>query len=109
MAGWKVSERPDAFKIVDGALVAKGERAHCFYAGDENTFVGFELKLDVLTRPKANGGVYFHTRWQETGFPRAGFECHVNQTHNDPKKTGSLYNIKNVMDTSPVKDDEWWK
>ena len=109
MNGWKVAERPDTFKIVDGALVAKGDRAHCFYVGDEKPFVDFQLKIDVLTRPKANGGVYFHTRWQETGFPRGGFECQVNQTHSDPKKTGSLYNIKNVMDTSPVKDDEWWE
>jgi hypothetical protein len=109
MTGWKVSEHPETFKIVEGALVAKGERAHCFYVGDEKPFVNFELKLEVLTRPKANGGVYFHTKWQETGFPGTGFECQVNETHSDPKKTGSLYNIKNVMDTSPVKDDEWWE
>lgn len=109
MAGWKVSEHPDTFKIVDGALVTKGDRAHCFYVGDDKPFVNFELKLDVMTRAKANGGVYFHTRWQETGFPGAGFECQVNETHSDPKKTGSLYNIKNVMNTSPVKDDQWWE
>jgi hypothetical protein len=109
MNGWKVSEHPDSFKIIDGALVAKGDRAHCFYVGDEKPFVNFELKLDVLTRAKANGGVYFHTKWQETGFPSAGFECQVNETHSDPIKTGSLYNIKNVMNVSPVKDDEWWE
>jgi hypothetical protein len=109
MAGWKVSENPETFKLVDGAMVAKGKLAHAFYVGDEKPFTDFELKLDIMTRAKANGGVYFHTKWQETGFPRAGFECQVNQTHSDPKKTGSLYNIKNVMDTSPVKDDEWWE
>ena len=32
----------------------------------------------------------------------------MNQTHGDPKKTGSLYNIKNIMDKSPAKDDEWF-
>lgn len=109
MSGWKASERPESFKIVDGALVAHGDRAHCFYVADEKPFVNFELKLDVLTRAKANGGVYFHTRWQETGFPGAGFECQVNQTHGDPIKTGSLYNVRNVMNVSPVKDDEWWE
>jgi hypothetical protein len=109
MNGWKVAENPDTFKIVDGAFVTKGKRAHCFYVGDEKPFVNFELKVDVMTRAKANGGVYFHTKWQETGFPKAGFECQVNETHSDPKKTGSLYNIKNVMNVSPVKDDEWWE
>lgn len=109
MEGWKVSENPDTFKLVDGAMVAKGKLAHAFYVGDAKPFVNFELKLDVMTRAKANGGVYFHTKWQEKGFPAAGFECQVNETHSDPKKTGSLYNIKNVMDVSPVKDDEWWE
>jgi hypothetical protein len=109
MDGWKVSENPETFKLVDGAMVAKGKLAHAFYVGDEKPFVNFELKLDVMTRAKANGGVYFHTKWHEKGFPSAGFECQVNQTHSDPKKTGSLYNIKDVMNTSPVKDDEWWE
>ncbi|HEY8748548.1 MAG TPA: DUF1080 domain-containing protein [Tepidisphaeraceae bacterium] len=109
MNGWKVAGNPDTFKIIDGAFVTKGKTAHCFYVGDEKPFVNFELKVDVMTRAKANGGVYFHTKFQDTGFPRAGFECQVNETHSDPKKTGSLYNIKNVMNTSPVKDDEWWE
>src|SRR5688500_2154534 len=109
MDGWKISENPDTFKLVDGAMVAKGKLAHAFYVGDEKPFTNFELKLDIMTRAKANGGVYFHTQWQERGFPRAGFECQVNATHTDPKKSGSLYNIKNVMDTAPHKDDEWWE
>jgi hypothetical protein len=109
MNGWKVGGNQDTFQIIDGAFVTKGKTAHCFYVGDEKPFVNFELKVDVMTRLHANGGVYFHTKYQETGFPRAGFECQVNETHKDPKKTGSLYNIKNVMDVSPVKDDEWWE
>jgi hypothetical protein len=109
MTGWKVGGNPDTFQIIDGAFVTKGKTAHCFYVGDDKPFVNFELKVDVMTRAHANGGVYFHTKFQESGFPRAGFECQVNETHSDPKKTGSLYNIKNVMDVSPVKDDEWWE
>ncbi len=108
--GWKVStDNPQTFKIEDGAFVTHGKTAHLFYVGDEKPFKDFELKVDVMTRAHANGGVYFHTKYQEKGFPRAGFECQVNETHSDPKKTGSLYNIKNVMNTSPVKDDEWWE
>ena len=108
--GWKSStDNPETFKIEDGAFVTHGKTAHLFYVGDEKPFKDFELKVDVMTRARANGGVYFHTKYQEKGFPRAGFECQVNETHSDPKKTGSLYNIKNVMDVSPVKDDEWWE
>lgn len=108
--GWKVStDNPQTFKIEEGAFVTHGKTAHLFYVGDEKPFKDFELKVDVMTRAHANGGVYFHTKYQEKGFPRAGFECQVNETHSDPKKTGSLYNIKNVMNTSPVKDDEWWE
>src|SRR3954463_8611460 len=95
MNGWKVGGNPDTFKIEDGAFVTRGKTAHAFYVGDEKPFVDFELKVDVMTRAKANGGVYFHTKYQDTGFPSAGFECQVNETHSDPKKTGSLYNIKN--------------
>jgi len=108
--GWKTSiDNPETFKIEDGAFVTHGKTAHLFYVGDEKPFKDFELKLDVMTREHANGGVYFHTKYQEKNFPRAGFECQVNETHSDPKKTGGLYGIKDVMNTSPVKDDEWWE
>jgi hypothetical protein len=109
LTGWKVAERPESFSIHDGAIVAKGERAHCFYVGDDKPFKNFELKVDVMTRPNSNGGIYFHTKYQETGWPDAGFETQVNNTYKpDPKKTGSLYNIKNVMDVSPAQDNKWW-
>jgi hypothetical protein len=32
----------------------------------------------------------------------------VNTTHSDPIKTGSLYRLKNVMNDSPAKDNEWF-
>ncbi len=109
MQGWKVSEKPESFKIIDGALVAKGPRAHAFYVGDERPFVNFELRLDVLTRKNSNGGVYFHTRYQETGWPKFGFECQVNNTFaKDPRKTASLYGVKDVLE-APAKDDEFWE
>ena len=108
--GWKASEKTECFSVKDGMLCVEGGRAHLFYTGDveKHNFKNFELKLDIMTRPGANSGVFFHTAFQETGWPARGFECQVNQTHSDPKKTGSLYNIKNVMNTSPAKDDEWY-
>lgn len=109
MTGWKVAERPESFKIEGDAIVANGERAHCFYVGDDKPFKNFELKVDVMTKPNSNGGIYFHTKWQDSGWPSAGFETQVNNTFKpDPRKTGSLYRVKDVMNDSPAQDDKWW-
>jgi hypothetical protein len=54
------------------------------------------LKLQVKTTPNSNSGVYFHTKYQDSGWPEQGFECQVNTSHKDPKKTGSLYAIANM-------------
>jgi hypothetical protein len=107
-AGWKASEHKDTWKIEDGAFVAHGDRSHLFYVGDDKPFKNFDLKVDVMTEPNSNGGIYFHSKYQDNGWPRYGFEVQVNNTHADPKKTGSLYDVKNVMNNSPAKDNEWY-
>ena len=66
------------------------------------------MKCDVLTKPNANSGMYFHTKWQKEGFPKTGIECQVNNSHRDPIKTGSLYRLHDIMNDSPAKDDEWF-
>ena len=106
--GWKIGD-PDAksWRIEDGALVAQGPRSHAYYVGDEKAFKDFELKVDVMTEPNSNGGIYFHTRYQPTSWPKYGFECQVNVSHTDWKKTGSLYDVVNVAST-PAKDNKWW-
>src|SRR3954453_16060239 len=94
--GWKVAEHANSFKVQDGLLVAHGERAHCFYVGDEKPFKDFEFRVDVKTEPGSNGGIYFHTKYQETGWPKYGFEAQVNNTHTDWRKSGSLYMVRDV-------------
>jgi hypothetical protein len=110
MTGWKASEHPDTFSVKEGAMVAHGPRSHCFYVGDfhQHTFRNFELKVDILTLPKSNGGVYIQTEYQETGWPGKGFEVQVNNTYpGDPRLTGSLYEVAD--NTSEVaKDREWF-
>ena len=61
----------------------------------------------MLSGPGSNGGIYFHTRYQETGWPKAGFECQVNVSHTDYKKTGSIYDIAN-LGVTPARDNKWW-
>src|SRR5438105_13551979 len=84
--GWKVGGDQTSFQIKDGALVAHGPVAHAFYDGrvHNHDFKNFELTVDVMTAPGSNGGVYFHTLFQATGFPRKGFEVQVINTHQDP-------------------------
>jgi hypothetical protein len=106
--GWKIGDADaKSWRIEDGALVAQGRRSHAYYVGDEKPFKDFELKVDVMTEPGSNGGIYFHTKFQESGWPRAGFECQVNVTQADWIKTGSLYGLVN-MGLTPAQDNKWW-
>jgi len=108
--GWKASENKDTFTVSDGTIVAHGPRSHLFYVGSVNNadFKNFEFKADVMTTPGSNSGIYFHTEYQEKGWPGKGFECQVNTTHTDPKKTGGLYSVQDVMNDAPSKDNEWF-
>lgn len=111
LTGWKLSEdNPDTFQVVEGEIVAHGPRAHLFYEGPVNkaNFKNFEWKCEILTKPKSNSGMYFHTKYQKDGWPATGIETQVNNTHPDPRKTGSIYRLKDVMNNSPAKDNEWF-
>ena len=110
LTGWKVNENPGSFSVKDGAIVAHGRHSHCFYVGDfhDHTFKDFELKVDVMTKPNSNGGVYIQTAYQEHGFPGKGFEIQVNNTYNvDPRKTGSIYEVKDNRD-KVAEDNKWF-
>jgi len=106
--GWKTAEEnKDTWKVEDGAFVAHGDRCHLYYVGDEKSFKNFHLKVDVMTKPGSNGGIYFHTKYQPESWPKAGFECQVNNTHADWIKTSSIYGVVNIAQ-SPAQDDKWW-
>ncbi len=107
--GWKASENPDTFKVVDGEIVVFGPRAHLFYVGDVNggKFTNFELELEIMTKPGANSGVYLHTEFQPDGWPAKGYEIQVNNTHKDPKKTAGVYGIQDNFE-APAKDGDWF-
>ncbi len=101
--GWKIGENASLFSVRDGMIVMDSpatnhDPAHLFYVGDVNghTFKNFDLKVDVMTFPKANSGIYFHTEFQESGWPNRGIECQVDNSHSDWRRTGSLWGIKNI-------------
>lgn len=108
LSGWKANEEnPESFAVVDGAIKVNGKRGHLFYAGDVNggKFKNFVLKAKVMTKEKANAGIYFHTKYQEKGWPDKGYEVQVNNTHSDWRKSGSLYAVDDVKEAH--KDDTW--
>lgn len=107
--GWKVNENAATFSIEEGAIVANGDRAHLFYTGElaNHEFKNFEFKAQVMTLPNSNAGIYFHTKFQEEGWPSKGYEVQVNNSHTDWRRTGGLYAIDDVKEP-PTKDNEWF-
>ncbi|UCF16223.1 MAG: DUF1080 domain-containing protein [Phycisphaerales bacterium] len=109
--GWRASENKDTFSVKDRMIVVDGPRSHLFYVGPVNgaNFKDFEFKADVMTKPISNSGIYFHTEYQPSGWPAKGFECQVNTTHSDRKKTGGLYAVQDVIDDAPSVDNQWFQ
>ncbi len=115
LAGWRASENAGSWRVENGALVASGPRSHLYYVGNgQAKFRNFELEAEVMTRPGANSGIYFHSAYQESGWPAKGFEVQINNTHvgegdyRERRKTGSLYGIRNVY-SQVVPDNEWFR
>ena len=117
MDGWQPSENKSSWQIEDGALVSKGPRSHLFYVGEvhNHDFKNFEFTADVKTTPGSNSGIYFHTRYQESGWPDKGYECQVINSNPEVepgayverKMTGSLYAIRSVW-KAPAQDNLWF-
>jgi hypothetical protein len=114
--GWKASENPGSWQAEGGCLSMNGPRSHLFYTGPVKAarFKNFELETELMSEPGANSGVFFHTEYQEKGFPGKGFEVQVNNTHRgegnylERKKTGSLYGVRNQY-KSLARDNEWFR
>ncbi|MEM0967577.1 MAG: DUF1080 domain-containing protein [Verrucomicrobiota bacterium] len=112
--GWKSNdETPNVFSITEnGELRVDGGRAHLFWVGHDGipaAFKNFEVSMQVKTTPEANSGVFFHTEYQEDGWPGVGLEAQVNTSHKDRRKTGSVYAKQDVMDNAPSTDGEWFE
>jgi hypothetical protein len=113
--GWKVGENAGVFQVRDGTIVmecpaAIQDPAHLFYAGDvhRHDFKDFDLKADVLTFPGANSGIFFHTKYQQAGWPNFGLECQIDNSHSDWRRTGSLWGVRNISwgPESPPKNNK---
>ena len=116
LKGWRASENKASWKVIDGCLAAGGPRSHLFYEGPVSgaNFRNFELEAEVMSQPLANSGIYFHTAYQEEGWPAKGFEIQVNNSatgegnYREYKKTGSLYGVRSIY-KAMANDGEWFK
>jgi len=113
LGDWKPNENgSDAFSVKDGAIVVNGTRAHLFYMGKENQFKNFHFRAEIKTKPTSNSGIYFHTKWLDTGWPQYGYESQVNISQGDPVKSGSLYHFVKLFAEDIAKvglsEDVWW-
>ncbi len=106
---WMVGTNATTFTVQNGMIVAHGKTAHLFYNGEvkHHNFKNFEFKAEVMTTGGSNSGIYFHTEYQEGGWPKKGYEVQVNNSHTDWRRTGSLYGIDDVKEVF-VKDNEWF-
>ena len=109
LTNWQVGTNGESFSVDSGMIIAHGKTAHLFYAGSiqNHIFKNFEFKSEVMTTPGSNSGIYFHTIYQEKGWPEKGYEVQVNNSHSDWRRTGSLYGIDDVKEVL-IKDYEWF-
>ena len=130
--GWKVGDNAELFQVRDGMIVmecpAKVQSpAHLYYEGGvaQHDFKNFDFKVDVMTFPKANSGIFFHTKYQQSDWPKFGIECQIDNSHVDWRRTGSLWGIRNLtwgpetppknnkedvisLPKPPVQDNAWY-
>ncbi len=112
LKGWKkTAENPESITVENGVIKCSGSRAHLFYKGE---YENFEFEAEVQTLPHSNSGIFIHTHYQDKGWPQAGYEIQVNNSYRgsgkypERRKTGSVYNIRNVY-FPLVNDNEWFK
>jgi hypothetical protein len=109
LSGWKVGDNASTFRADSGMIIVHGKTSHLFYDGDvqQHNFKNFEFKAEVKTMPHANSGIYFHTEFQQGGWPAKGYEVQVNNSHSDDVRTGSLYDVVDVKEVY-VQDYQWF-
>ena len=108
--GWKHNEPYEGFRVFDRSILSFGPRNHLYFMGNDELpgrLNNFELKLDVMANNDGNSGVFVLSQWQEETWPTTGFEVQVNNSHGDPRKTGSLWSFVDILE-APHGDDEWF-
>ena len=110
--GWKkAGENQKSITVENGMIKCSGSRSHLFY---KDEFKNFEFEADIKAMEHSNSGIFIHTKYQKEGWPTQGYEIQVNNSYRgsgrfpERRKTGSVYNIRNVY-FPLASDGEWFK
>jgi hypothetical protein len=103
LEGWKAADNPESWSAKNGTIVGDGERSHLFYTLHECE--NCEFKAEVRINHGGNSGMYFRAKF-EPNWPH-GYEAQVNNTHEDWRRTGSLYRFFDIREQL-IPDDTWW-
>jgi hypothetical protein len=103
LQGWKAADNPESWSAKDGMIVGDGERSHLFYMLHECE--NCEFKAEVRINHGGNSGMYFRAKF-EPEWPH-GYEAQVNNTHEDWRRTGSLYGFFDIKEQL-IPDNTWW-
>jgi hypothetical protein len=103
LVGWKAGDNAASWSAKDGEIVGDGERSHLFYMLHECE--NCEFKAEVKINHGGNSGMYFRAKFGPE-WPK-GYEAQVNNTHEDWRRTGSLYGFADIKEQL-IPDDTWW-
>ncbi|MEM7395006.1 MAG: DUF1080 domain-containing protein, partial [Verrucomicrobiota bacterium] len=118
LQGWtSIADQP-GFTVVDGTIRAQSvseQMDHLFFVGDTNErfkrFRNFELELFARSEPDSNSGIFIHTDMTTRNkrlMLKTGYEVQLNSTKKERRKTGSLYDVKDLS-TSSVDETKWFR
>lgn len=109
--GWEAIENSHVWTVQDECIVGRDSLgtgdglllSHLFYTREQHT--DCEFRAEIKLNHGGNSGVYFRAR-RMPGFPD-GYEAQVNNSHVDPRRTGSLYGFVDIT-AQLVRDNHWW-
>ena len=99
LEGWEavpLNKQPSKWEVVDGMIEGSGSQSMLYSKrGDYKNFI---YRAELKINDKGNSGMYVRSA-KKPSFTE-GYEIQVNSTHTDPVRTGSLYTLVNLFDSS---------
>lgn len=114
--GWRASETTDyrqarranwpsadntgteSFAVRDNNIVVSGPHSNLFYDGpiSGGDFINFEFKTDIYSYNNSHSGIFFHTRFQDSGTPLYGHNAQLSFGGNDQRANSewSTFHVK---------------
>jgi hypothetical protein len=113
LAGWTALPLgSENWRVDNGILTAVGLTQSCLYT-ERTDFKDFRLRVEARINDGGDSGVFFRSPSDSGELAPRGYEAHINSTHRDPNKTGSLYRspggIAASVTQTPIRPGEWFE